>query len=341
MIIEDIKEVKKNIKDEIYNSLKKYCKYNLILWAVICLGSIIFFYIEECHYFTPNKDSSDQCSSQKLCNDILGMNSTHSNNSDIMKAISNLTAICSQQQKNNEVATPSFAPASKNCYLDSVYFAKWLSYMVTVVFTIGFGIIVPKSTPGRALTILFALCGIPIATVTTMACGKTIDGCIKYLIIGFEEKILKRKQIVWFKRKVALVEVSTTMTLILLSALYKKTEGFHRETYFDCVYYIFIMMTTIGFGDMQPDPKHRIERLEDSHISLFIDVLFDIFLFIVTFSMMAAFISALTSVGDEDSEGKKTEEAKTKKTKPIPKPVSKIDHEEVDPNLIAIKNLLI
>ena len=135
MTMKDIEEAKKKTKAELFISFKKFCIFNTLLWIIMSLGSIIFFYIEACYYFIPDENSSDQYSSQELCNSILVINTMHSNNSEILKAISNVTAFCNQQKLKPHQA---FRPTIKHrCDFDTTAFAVWMSYMVTVVFTIG------------------------------------------------------------------------------------------------------------------------------------------------------------------------------------------------------------
>ena len=109
------------------------------------------------------------------------------------------------------------------------------------------------------------------------------------------------------------------------------------------------MVTTIGFGDLRPDFEHMKKKMEDSDFALFVDAIIEIFLFMLTLSMMAAFINALSSVGDSDSgknKRRQREGKKMKKTKPSLIKHSKMDSEEADPdhedpNFIAVKNFWI
>ena len=66
----------------------------------------------------------------------------------------------------------------------------------------GYGAVVPKTNPGKILTMFLALILIPIATITIMFIGKCLMSSFRYFVVSVEQRFLKRERVVWLTRKV-------------------------------------------------------------------------------------------------------------------------------------------
>ncbi|RXG74044.1 Open rectifier potassium channel protein 1 [Armadillidium vulgare] len=125
-------------------------------------------------------------------------------------------------------------------FIDALYFS------MTVVTTIGYGHISPTTSCGRIICIIYATVGIPL---TMMFLTWTSDFFGEILFRLFKAKVDKEKQ--------------TSKVFIGLGTMFYIIVGFvvfiffpaivfiHTEdwTYLESVYYAFITLTTIGFGD--------------------------------------------------------------------------------------------
>ena len=112
---------------------------------------------------------------------------------------------------------------------------------------------VAKSDFGKALTIIYAMIFIPITTASVVFCGRFITAAIKYLIISFESKVLKRDKIVKFKAKIILAEILLNMASVSALSLFYLCTLLRNKSFFDAVYFVFISLSTIGFGDITLD----------------------------------------------------------------------------------------
>lgn len=91
--------------------------------------------------------------------------------------------------------------------------------------------------------------GIPLTGLTLRSVGNRISEGISTIIKGFERKV--------YNRETEKLEIKTAViAFILLSAIiifpafgFEALEGW---TYFDSVYFCFVTLTTIGFGDFVP-----------------------------------------------------------------------------------------
>eukprot|EP00794_Sanderia_malayensis_P020637 gene20637-22672_t len=130
----------------------------------------------------------------------------------------------------------------------------------TIVTTIGYGNIHPRTTWGRAFCIIFATFGIPFTGVVLGKMGlglsnliKTADAFIEDRIKQCFPKASEKENIKSYVRSIQLGFVITMFILIFLilpAAVMTKTES--KWSFFDGFYFCFISLSTIGLGDITP-----------------------------------------------------------------------------------------
>ncbi|KAG8010146.1 Potassium channel subfamily K member 5 [Nibea albiflora] len=132
---------------------------------------------------------------------------------------------------------------------NSVIFAS------TIVTTIGFGNVAPKTQGGRVFCILYGLCGIPLCLVWISRLG------------SFFGDRAKRLSQVMIRKGVSVKKIQFTCTalfllwglfvhLVIPPVLFMYVEGW---TYLEGLYYSFITLTTVGFGDYVAGVNPNIE----------------------------------------------------------------------------------
>ena len=152
-------------------------------------------------------------------------------------------------------------PPSNDCLATS---AKFFNKLFTCFFT-GYGHLAPKTQGGRLFLIFFALFGIPLNLLTLQSLGEHINFGIHLLIKYFEKAALQRdapthEHIKCFTINVLLI----ALWLPLGGIMYYYSEREFGWTFLDCVYYCFVALSTIGFGDLVPnegkEPDSSYER---------------------------------------------------------------------------------
>lgn len=124
-------------------------------------------------------------------------------------------------------------------WANSVIFAS------TIVTTIGFGNVAPKTQGGRIFCILYGLCGIPLCLVWISKLG------------SFFGDRAKRLSGILIRKGVSVKNVQLTCTalfllwglfvhLVIPPCVFMSVEGW---SYLEGLYYSFITLTTVGFGD--------------------------------------------------------------------------------------------
>ncbi|XP_030308200.1 potassium channel subfamily K member 16 [Calypte anna] len=124
-------------------------------------------------------------------------------------------------------------------FSDSFFFAG------TVVSTIGYGTLRPKTAGGQIFCVFFALFGIPLNIVFLHRVGKMLSLLCKKLGKFLYEKGMRKKRI----KSLTLLFFLVTGILVFLclpSLFFQMTEGW---SYSEGIYFAFITLSTIGFGD--------------------------------------------------------------------------------------------
>ncbi|KAF7225982.1 potassium channel subfamily K member 5-like [Nothobranchius furzeri] len=118
-------------------------------------------------------------------------------------------------------------------------------FAATIVTTIGYGNVAPKTNSGRVFCILYGLCGIPLCLVWISTLGSFFGDRAKRL-----SQVLIRKGV-----SVKKVQVTCTALFLLWGLLFHlvippfvfmSVEGW---SYLEGIYFSFITLTTVGFGD--------------------------------------------------------------------------------------------
>ncbi|XP_018417609.1 PREDICTED: potassium channel subfamily K member 16-like [Nanorana parkeri] len=124
-------------------------------------------------------------------------------------------------------------------------FGSALFFAGTVVTTIGYGTIAPRTVGGQMFCMAYALFGIPLNVIVLSHVGKNLSHWCK----GFG-KLLVKKGVKKKTAKVLTIIFFLVMGIFIFLGfpplVFSKTEGW---TYEEGVYYAFISLSTIGFGD--------------------------------------------------------------------------------------------
>ncbi|XP_023275515.1 potassium channel subfamily K member 5-like [Seriola lalandi dorsalis] len=128
-------------------------------------------------------------------------------------------------------------------------------FAATIVTTIGYGNVAPKTIGGRVFCILYGLCGIPLCLVWISELG------------SFFGDRAKRLSQVLIRKGVSVKKVQLTCTALFLlwglflhllipPFVFMSLEGW---SYLEGIYFSFITLTTVGFGDYVAGVNPNIE----------------------------------------------------------------------------------
>ncbi|XP_069743861.1 potassium channel subfamily K member 5a [Narcine bancroftii] len=141
-------------------------------------------------------------------------------------------------------------------------------FAATVITTIGYGNISPKTSQGRLFCIFYGLFGAPLCLSWISALGKFFGGRAKKL-----GEALTRKGVTPRKAQITCTAIfivwGLLVHLVIPPFVFKVTEGW---SYIDGLYYSFITISTIGFGDFVAgvDPNASYHALYRYFVELWI-----------------------------------------------------------------------
>jgi len=137
-------------------------------------------------------------------------------------------------------------------------FAGAFYFATTVITTIGYGHSAPHTFGGKYFCMVYALAGIPLGLVMFQSIGERLNTFVTFILQNIK-KCLKFKNTEVTETNLIMVSLNINSVVMLGgAAVYSHMEGWD---YWDCLYYCFITLTTIGFGDFtalqQPNDLQR------------------------------------------------------------------------------------
>ncbi|XP_011872544.1 PREDICTED: open rectifier potassium channel protein 1 [Vollenhovia emeryi] len=232
-------------------SKKQWLALLLLFLTYLTLGATIFYFIES--YYENQKIKREKIERREI-NELLRDHYAPSEDHSEEEILLKLTEYCGKpfNYTEDEVVHRQWD------YYNSFYFAY------TVVSTIGYGNLAPTNTLSRILMIFYGLIGIPMNGILLTQLGEFFS---RVFIRAYRKyKSYKQRQSVlndYPSKKTIPSETRKTMRLAAQIFLYL-TPGFivfiffpailfshyERWSYDQSVYYAFVTLTTIGFGDL-------------------------------------------------------------------------------------------
>ncbi|XP_078357345.1 potassium channel subfamily K member 15-like [Oculina patagonica] len=124
--------------------------------------------------------------------------------------------------------------------------------------TIGYGYITPQTPTGQILCIFVCLLGIPMTLLTLKSVGELDAKLVNAIVTKVEKKILKRAEPKQVEVKCAVILFSTmVVTLLIAACLAMILWGY---TFVEGLYFWFITLTTVGFGDFVPSRSRLVRQ---------------------------------------------------------------------------------
>uniref|UniRef100_A0A3Q1IN48 Potassium channel domain-containing protein n=1 Tax=Anabas testudineus TaxID=64144 RepID=A0A3Q1IN48_ANATE len=144
-------------------------------------------------------------------------------------------------------------------------FAGSFYFAITVITTIGYGHVAPRTDAGKAFCMFYAVLGIPLTLVMFQSLGERINTFVLYLLRRAKEGLGLQKTEVSMGNMVLVGLLSCMSTLCIGAAAFSHFEDW---TYFNAYYYCFITLTTIGFGDFVALQKKGALQEQPPYVAL-------------------------------------------------------------------------
>ncbi|KAF4084310.1 hypothetical protein AMELA_G00127210 [Ameiurus melas] len=119
-------------------------------------------------------------------------------------------------------------------------------FAATVITTIGYGNIAPKTSTGRVFCIFYGLFGVPLCLTWISELGKFFGGRAKHLGQYLTKRGISLRKAQFTCTAIFLVW-GVLIHLVIPPFVFMSQEGW---TYIEGLYFSFVTLTTIGFGDL-------------------------------------------------------------------------------------------
>lgn len=214
------------------------------------------------------------------------------------KAIAHVLTKCniSQQElrKLVEIITEAEHWGFTTGWLEKWSYTGALFFSGTVITTIGYGHFAPRTFPGRLFCMIYALFGIPITWLMLTSLGKKITEGIG-LSLQNRGQHPDNKLYNVFCLMFAMMLALFVMTIIALVGMVAE-----HWTFFEGIYFAFISLTTIGFGDFVPThPNFDPHKKEHSSLSISLFILFCFLLFSFGLAVNSSVLLSIRKIMDD------------------------------------------
>lgn len=156
---------------------------------------------------------------------------------------------------------------------------------------LGYGHIFPVTTWGQIVCIIYALLGIPLTGLTLRSIGNRISEFIAANIKALDRRFYNRET-EKLEIKTAVVAFGCLLVIIFIPAI-----GFsliEDWAYMEAVYFCFITLTTIGFGDFVPGVQNKHQE----YLVVVLEFL-NLFYMVLGLAVMSGVIVSISGVIEE------------------------------------------
>ncbi|XP_066935446.1 potassium channel subfamily K member 2-like [Clytia hemisphaerica] len=270
----EFKELKKNLKKLLFNYMK--CLLGLTIFECAC--AYLFYYVEHCSHVTPRGYTGSEGVVLRAC---AMTNHPKYNRTESNMLRNDLMTFCEEELGKIE------AKRTRKCNLTASAFSEWFDFVYITALTIGYGNTVPYSAVGKILTIVLSIPLIGMTGINLTYAGDLIVTLTKVVMVKFERSFYHRKSVKICAKKVCVVQFMLLLLVWILFAWCAYYVQRPRLAPIDAIYFVYVTLTTIGYGDYYFPVDMRVKHVA---LSIIVTLLLTV--------AMATLASVITSIAE-------------------------------------------
>lgn len=207
----------------------------------------------------------------------------------VIRSKYNITDEDFQKLRRNIIVSVPYKAGTQWKFAGAFYFA------LTVITTIGYGHSTPQTDGGKIFCMIYALVGIPLCIVMFQSVGERLNTFVTFLMKQGKKCLRMKKTEV---SQTNLILVTMNLSGIVLTAGAAAFVHFEGWTYIDSLYYCFITLTTIGFGDFVALQRNNSLEREPHYVAF--SLIFILFGLTVISAAMNLLVLRFLTMNTED-----------------------------------------
>ncbi|KAI6652763.1 Potassium channel subfamily member 17-like [Oopsacas minuta] len=228
----------------------KIIVYYIVLFVYLLLGGLFFHVLEGSDEQIQRETALEEIE-QLNSNVKVFLNSLNISNETVpINKLELLSSYIVELSENISALNSQYSPVMKWTFGRSIYFS------FIAITTIGYGKLAPNTQHGQIFLCFYALLGIPIFLLLVTETSKNFTNAFDLLVLSR----VKKERYRWIAIFLAIVFGLIAMILIP-AAIYGAIESWPYST---SLYFCFVSLTTIGFGDFvlgsNPDARYSDNR---------------------------------------------------------------------------------
>eukprot|EP00058_Branchiostoma_floridae_P006306 XP_002591794.1 hypothetical protein BRAFLDRAFT_83582 [Branchiostoma floridae] len=225
--------------------------------AALLIGAVVFKYLEETYH--PGVPAPETTTPRPEGDELAVVEDFVSRKNLCVTSEELFELIDAVQQVRSASINQAIPPA--NFTAKPWPFYEALFVCGTMVTTIGYGHITPKTVGGQIFCAVYALFGIPVTLFMLTGIGEKLSNVSRFVEKKVRKRVSNQKLIRIINLLMSLV-FGLGLFCFLPAYLFTIVEGWEYHT---ALYFVFITLTTVGFGDYIPAQHHHDHQAHDPY----------------------------------------------------------------------------